>query len=153
MAIEKDYSGKPKDTIEVIEKTPKCRVFRIKPGEPNEEYETLMKRLISDECESVGSSGRWSNEKDEYLVQVHYFEIKKIDKKREDTDFETDKLTDEMKISKKSKEEKEKLEKEESDEIEATVKMREGALEFDGLPSVTGKKIKKVKETVDANNA
>lgn len=156
MGIEREESGKPKDTVEVIEKIPKCRVFSIQPGIPNEEYEALMKRLLDNKCEAGSSSGRWSNEKDEYLVQIHYFEIKKTEKRREDTDFKsTDELTDEMEISEGRKEDKVESKEEESIEVEAIVKAREGAMEFDGVSSSTKKKKNKKsnEEKVDADNA
>lgn len=125
--------AKPVDTIETIERTPRARIF-ILEGEngKNEEYEALLLKIEKEEVEYSSSSGNWHD--GAYRVQVHYFEIKKTTKPREDTDFITS--TKEETAEKDQQKKDEKKKKEDTDNLdepsgEGKVEIREDVITFD----------------------
>lgn len=125
--------GKPKDTKTVITKVPKVGLFTLKESD-NTKYEELLQKLAKGDYEHIHTSGNWHEGK--YNIQVHYYEVTKEEKPREDTDTETNidaeiaekddnktKDSDSSKSDDKTKDDK---------KSEETIEIRNDSVKFDG---------------------
>lgn len=120
------------DKREVVTRRPKAQVFNLGDAQGNspdlKAYNALLADIHEGKKQLIGDSGIWHE--GQYHIQVHYYEVEREEKLREDTDFESAKQLEEEQEEREAAERKRYEEK-----IQQETEDMNNAVQDDSMPA------------------